>query len=95
MRGVRTTPDRSPRKSLVPAGLAIVGAGILVVGLLGASTAAAWAGLAAVAVSSAVWSVRRTRSRLDWIILAGLLLLVFGFVAFLAWVYLNDIPVGS
>jgi hypothetical protein len=94
--GVGTTPDRSPLPRFVPAiGLALVGAGILVAGFVGVSTAAAWAGFTAVAVLVATWRVRRTRSRLDWIILAVLLLLVLGFVAFLAWVYLDDIPVGS
>jgi hypothetical protein len=92
---VRATSDRAPYPRLPAVGLAIVGAGILVAGFLGFSTAAAWAGLASVAVLFAAWRVRRTRSRLDWIILAALLVLVLGFIAFLDWVYIDDVPVGS
>ena len=87
-------PSRYPR--FAPAiGLGVVGLGILIAGFVGASTAAAWACLAALAIAFAAWRVRRTGTRSDWIILGTLALMVLGFVAFLTWVYLANIQVGS
>ena len=83
-----------PRYTLA-IGLALVALGILGAGLVGASTAAAWGGLAALAVLFAASRVQRTRSRSDWAILGGLILVVLIAVALITWIYLADIQVGS
>jgi hypothetical protein len=92
---VTTARGRLPYPRLLPLIALAVIAGLVVAGFLGASTGAAWGGLAVLALLYAAWRVYRTRSRLDWIVLSALIVVVVGSVSFILWIYLADIPVGS